>query len=366
MSRLPLILLAAVSLVAGLWTGLVRAGVALAPPSGAALAAHGGLMIGGALGTLIALERAVALDEPWAYLAPITSGAAALGAVVGLPWPWVTWGLVLASAFFVLVNLRVVARQFADFTATMTLGAVAWLAGNWAWASGRSGHELVLLWAAFLVLTIAGERLELSRLRAPPKRAAALFGVLALLLVAGAITTLSSAAFGARLAGGSLTLLALWLARYDVARVTWKREGLPRFVAVCLYAGYFWLLSAGALLLVGGALLPGLYYDACLHALFLGFVFSMIFGHAPIILPAVLGVEIPFTRALYGPLALLHASLAARVAFDLLGYSEWRGPAAVANVVALASYAGTVLSRKLRLRSLARRSERPAAAMSGD
>jgi hypothetical protein len=61
----------------------------------------------------------------------------------------------------------------------------------------------------------------------------------------------------------------------------------------------------------------GPYYDAMLHAIFLGFVFSMIFGHAPIILPSVLGVALPFRRGFYAHWALLHASLAVRVGSDL-------------------------------------------------
>lgn len=40
----------------------------------------------------------------------------------------------------------------------------------------------------------------------------------------------------------------------------------------------------------------------------------MVFGHAAIIFPAVLKVKIPYHPAFYVPLALLHASLALRVA----------------------------------------------------
>jgi hypothetical protein len=54
-------------------------------------------------------------------------------------------------------------------------------------------------------------------------------------------------------------------------------------------------------------------YDAALHAFFIGFVFSMVFGHAPVILPAVLRVRYPYHPVLYAPLVLLHASLALRV-----------------------------------------------------
>jgi hypothetical protein len=48
----------------------------------------------------------------------------------------------------------------------------------------------------------------------------------------------------------------------------------------------------------------------------------MVFGHAPIILPSVVDVAIPFLRSFYGHLALLHLSLAVRVAADL---GEWTG-----------------------------------------
>lgn len=37
-------------------------------------------------------------------------------------------------------------------------------------------------------------------------------------------------------------------------------------------------------------------YDAMLHTIFLGFVFSMIFAHAPIILPTITGLSIPFKK----------------------------------------------------------------------
>ena len=48
-----------------------------------------------------------------------------------------------------------------------------------------------------------------------------------------------------------------------------------------------------------------------------GFVISMIFGHAPIIVPAVLGRPLAFTRAFYLPLIVLHASVAIRLAGDM-------------------------------------------------
>ena len=51
--------------------------------------------------------------------------------------------------------------------------------------------------------------------------------------------------------------------------------------------------------------------DAALHAAAVGFVFSMVFGHAPIIVPAIMRVTLPYWPAFYVPLVMLHASLLA-------------------------------------------------------
>lgn len=76
--RLPLLALGGLSLIAGIWAGLVRLGWRLPVPSVAAMSDHGALMIGGFLGTLISLERAVALARGWAYAAPLLTGLSQL------------------------------------------------------------------------------------------------------------------------------------------------------------------------------------------------------------------------------------------------------------------------------------------------
>jgi hypothetical protein len=125
-------------------------------------------------------------------------------------------------------------------------------------------------------------------------------------------------------------LLALWLFAYDLARVTVRQRGLPRYIAWCLLAGYAWLAFGGALLAASLA------YDAALHAIFVGFVFSMVFGHAPVILPAVLRVRLPYHRALYLPLVLLHGSLALRVLVSALA-GAWGNAAAIALFILTAA-----------------------------
>lgn len=67
--RILLLAFAVASMAAGLYAGLVRLGFDL--PDGAGLAdIHGPLMICGVFGTLISLERAVAIGLGWPYLAP--------------------------------------------------------------------------------------------------------------------------------------------------------------------------------------------------------------------------------------------------------------------------------------------------------
>jgi hypothetical protein len=61
----------------------------------------------------------------------------------------------------------------------------------------------------------------------------------------------------------------------------------------------------------------------------------MVFGHAPIILPAVLRVPLPYKPLLYAPLALLHAGLVARVAGDLVADAAWREAGALGNAAAI-------------------------------
>ena len=141
---------------------------------------------------------------------------------------------------------------------------------------------------------------------------------------------------------GSLAL-SLWLVKQDIARRTVRDKGLTRFIAVCLLSGYVWLAIGGAVIVAAGGLAPGSpAYDAALHALALGFVFSMVFGHAPIIFPAVLRVAVPYHPTFYLPLALLHASLVVRLAGDAAGQFDWTRAGGLLNALALAAFiAGT-------------------------
>jgi hypothetical protein len=339
-SRLPFLIVTMFLLFNGLASGLVRMGWTLPLPSLPLL--HGGLMVCGFLGTLISLERAVALGRWWGYLAPM---ATALGGVALLVTPTAAWPLllmVLGSTLLLAIFLALLRRRVDLATGCMALAVVWWTAGNVLWWQGAPLFVVVLWWMAFLLWTIAGERLELSRFQRQSKGSVTSFIGVLLLSGSGALAkTLAwlgapwDLATGDRLFALALLASAAWLYRFDIARRSLQREGLPRFIAVCLLTGYGWLGGAGLLILGGDGLFAGPHYDAALHAFFLGFVFAMIFGHAPIIFPAVLGLPLAFRRRFYLHLGLLHLGLAVRVVGDTIGWRDgllWGG---LANGAAL-------------------------------
>lgn len=86
--------------------------------------------------------------------------------------------------------------------------------------------------------------------------------------------------------------------------------------------------------------LTGAGRDTAVHALALGFVASMVFAHAPVILPALARIKLQHGRPFYLPLALLHATLALRVASGPAG--SVHGAATLGNAVALLAFAATV------------------------
>lgn len=360
--RMPLLLLGMVSLVAGLWAGLLLLGIRLPEPKGGFAANHGIFFVLGFLGTVIGLERAVALgvalrgSRGWPWIGPVSAGAGSLWLILGLP-------TVVGKALFVVGGLTLVAvfvavnRIHRDWhNLVMGLGAAGWLAGAVVWLAGGDTLKATLTvipWlVTFLVLTIVGERLELSRMAKPPARAIHLLLVLVAVFLAGVVlNTFGFDDAGVRIAGAGLIGQALWLARFDVARRTIRIPGPTRYMAVALTVGYFWLAVAGVVWLLAGPLAGfGFSYDAMIHAIFVGFVFSMIFAHAPVIVPAVLGVPLPFRMSFYGPLALLHIGLAVRLCGDAANsVVAWR-IGGVLNEIAILAFIALAASSAVRAR----------------
>jgi hypothetical protein len=368
----PLLAAAVIMLFAGLWEGLVYLGLPL-PAGGTTLHEdHGELMVLGFLGTLIALERAVALGEAWGYLAPAAAGAGGLAVVAGAPGG--AGEALIGGGGLVLVGIFVAVHRIQPSlpNGVLAAGAVCWVVAAGLWLAGWDISRFVPWLAGFLVLTITGERLELSRLTGTSRRARLLFAAAAVLFAAGLLASLAAGPAPAghgepvpasiRITGAGLIALAAWLARYDIARRTIRGHGVTRYMAAALLTGYVWLAVAGGLWAGLGQLAAGPGYDAELHAIFLGFVMSMIFAHAPVIFPSVTGRPLPFHRMLYVPLVLLHVSLVLRLAGgDWAGNADawqWGGSLNEVAVLLFLIMAAVLVARARRARGPAQRQAR--------
>ncbi len=322
--RLPLLLFGILSLAAAVWLGLQRMGWSLPIFSGILVLYHGQLMFGGFFGTVIGLERAVVIKRSWGYFAPLLSGA---GSILILFSPEFIGGPVMISAgSLILAGIFVIfiARDASLHILVMTAGALAWLAGNILWLAGHPVAVISIWWMGFLIFTIAGERLELSRLLVLTRGKKVQFLAGITFLMVGLLVTTFNFEHGLHVSGFGMLVLSMWLLRYDMARKSIRQKGLPRFIAVSLITGYIWLGLGGLLAFFNGGQQAGLVYDALIHSVGLGFVFSMILGHAPIIFPAILKVRLIFRGTYYIPLILLHISLLFRVATDHAGWLEGR------------------------------------------
>lgn len=342
--RLPVLALGGVCLLLGLTGGLARLGAGTPSPQTAA-AGHGVLMTLGFLGTLISLERAVALRHGWGYLAPVLSGLGGITYVVGVPAPVPALLFAAAGAWLIGAYLVMWQVQPALHITIQTLGAVAWWAAAVLWLIGRDLPAIVPWLAAYIILTISGERLELARVALRGTRHLPGLVVWSALILAGPALGVVRPEAGGRVFGVGLLVLAVWLVRYDVARRTVRTSGLTRFMAVCLLAGYVWLTIAGVLWVTVGQIASGLIYDGAVHAVFFGYAMSMVLGHAPVILPAVLRVRLPHHPRDYAVLGLLHASFALRIiGGDLAAVDSLRVAGGALGVVALLAFVGNAIT----------------------
>jgi len=339
--RSVMIAIAAAALVTAVLSGLSRIGWdtwTRATPT-----AHGPTLVLGFLGTVIGMERAVALGRRWAWLVPALAATGVVASFVGFGLGANLLAL-LAGSCLVAVFIAAHRIQQDLHLWIMGGGALCWVFAGIGLVSGVPIVALVPALAGFLVLTIVGERFELSRLLMPTGLTRALLVSVSALVLVGAALALMDVGLGARTSGLGMAGCGLWLARYDVARRTILIAGITRYMAAALLAGYVWLLVAGAGW-TWSSIVPGtLMYDATLHAVFLGFVFSMVFAHAPVIVPALTGLRFPFTYWLWLPLGMLHGSLLLRVGSDFASWHTGRMWGGMLNAVTLVLFAVVALS----------------------
>lgn len=304
---------AGISLLAGLDGALLLLGVWSPVMSTRLSKWHGPLMVLGFVGTVICLERAVALGHRLAYLVPAMSGFGVIVLLAPLPFDSARAGLALLTlAQLGLLTIYVPLWRRSHDDAVVIQGAGAFCAAGAAALLTTGAHvsQIVGWLACYMILTICGERLELSRLTMARNRA---LSALCLAVVAALLVSVVSPAIGWRVLGVVLIGLAVWLCRHDVARGGLRRGGQAAYIGTLLMIGYLWLATAGIVCTIQRPPTSRNGYDAVVHSLFLGFTIGMILGHAPIILPAVLQVRLEWTTWFWLPAFLLEASLLVRI-----------------------------------------------------
>ena len=307
--RIFFLLPAGLSLLAALNAGLLLLGIRAPVANWAEI--HGVLMVVGFLGTLIAMERAVALRRPLGYLAPALLGIGGLLLLTPLPLLLGQLFLIEGALAFTLVYWFLWRRSHDAVVMVQLLGSVHLLIATLTWIFAPLPW-LLPHFVGFLVLTITSERVELTRLHMP-RSGENILVLAAAALTLAMLTTVFWPDTAIRAAALVILALTIWLGRHDVAGRFVRAVGLPRFSAAALLGGYFWLGVAACIWLVDGYQYEGYVYDAVVHSVMLGFAMSMIMAHAPIILPAVLRRPLPYRSAMWAPLGLLHLGLAIRV-----------------------------------------------------
>ncbi len=285
-------------LLLALYTGLAKSSLLHA---GNLANLHSPFMMVGFFGTLISLERAVALRKGWVYaLTALIPVGCALGVLLRIAF--------LLSAIGGLAMLFIFATFIRRYSlkvhwVIMAIGAASFVIATALYALGTPHERVYPLWLSFLVLTIIGERIELSG----HFSTGGIWNAFALLN--STLLLLGATLQRAELLGLSLLSFVLWAVFKDVAFRNLRIGGMTGYVSSAIVLGYVWM-SVSAILWT-----LGINYDLALHGLSLGFVFGMVFAHAPLIAPAVLERRVRFSPLLYAPLLLLHTSLVVRVFF---------------------------------------------------
>lgn len=325
-SRLVLLLGGGVGLLAGLNAALLRLGLPAPIESHGLSSLHGVFMLYGFLGTAITLERAVALRSDkesftwWGYLAPALSGLGVLTALIGVAKPATPFSHFVPATLWsasmvvlVLIYGAVWKRQQTFFVLIQTLGAIAGLFGMVLWWRGFEIPVVVVWWTAFLLLTIVGERLELARIVFASNVLQVRIFVETLAYFTALVVATLAPTVGYPLMGLTLAVLVVDVGSHDIALRTVRTSGLTRYMGAAMIAGYVWALVAAGIWVVVGPVFSGYAYDTSVHALTIGFALSMVMAHAPIIVPAVVRRQVPYSPVLWAVWGLLQAGLLTRV-----------------------------------------------------
>lgn len=326
------------SLIAGLWSGVIRIGWNL--PLSEIAVHHGAIMVGSFFTTLVSLEKAIPLKRKIAFAVPVFSGLTLLITISSFYQIGIA-SMIAGSVGLLTIQCWYMYTYRADRAAPlMAIGAAFLVIGNVHLATTRFYPSSFPWWMGFLLFTIVGERLELSRFLPVPAKARNWMFVFLGVFFMGLVLPFHGT--GKYLSGVALVGISFWLLRHDVIGIGLRHTGLARYAAFALLAGNLALMVEGIFLLV---LPDSLFaYDSLVHTFFIGFGVTMVFAHGPIILPSVLGSDAkPYTPVLYAWVILLQVSLYLRLISNSLLGLEFRKASGLLTASAIVFYFITIV-----------------------
>ena len=323
--------LAILSLILGIWGGWVRMGWAIQIPSAIPISQHGIFMVGGFLGTLVSLERVATLHKTILLGIPLMFGLSIPFFLFDLPN--ISYLLLISGSIGYLgVCVYNYKKYKSEGDLLLLAGATFQILGHFTLSKTNSYPIAFAAWMLFLLFTIVGERLELTRFLPKGKfQKIELYFWLFLVMFTSALYHFGTA----KILSLSLIGLSQWLIRNDIALLNIKKQNSYKFLGFSLLTAFAWLAITGIIGFLSGPFL----YDALLHAFFIGFVLNMILAHAPIIFPALLKINHkPFHPTYYLWLIILNLSLGLRIIGDFQENSDWRLFGGIFNGIAFIAF----------------------------
>lgn len=311
----------------GIWRIAVIRGFNL-PPIPESWPSHGEIMLGGFLASLIIFERMIALPIDGLIWVPYLYAISALMLHTDNPFARYIHFAALAGW---LLHRWLAYRKFHRWEKPLVESfALITLTSALMYPGGLIARpEVALQGLAFPIAVIAVERLEMSLLLKKTGSRLVLIGLIGWLLLWNALSWRGIPGLSVM---GVITLILVGsIAFYDATlRVAQKQiDGLHRFLRTALIFSYVWILLAAVAMTALSKISPAIFKDVLYHLIGLGFIFTMILGHAPLILSAALG-KLPPEKAPVIPFFLFQIATVLRILGDFVllksvPFWQWSG-----------------------------------------
>ncbi len=272
------------AVVIGVWRIALTRGFTL-PSIPEFLPPHGNLMVGAFLGTLIIFERMFALPVKWLVWVPYAWGISAILIHLGSP-PFkilnivslLGWGI---HRFIAYRTFKHIWNPLVEFLAYVALSVALFREG------GLAGSvESALAGFSFAIAVIGVERIELT-LGFKKASAKIVYASLIIYLVVSIINSLFYL-LSPQAIGIILLLVCIGLIHNDsaiIASAKFKTAQLPlhKFAKETLTIAYLWLMFSSIGMILWNQI-QAVAKDVVFHSIGLGFIFTMILSHAPIVI----------------------------------------------------------------------------------